>query len=87
MALFCTFVYLMLLQRFANARDERLSHMIRDIAEGKVDQHWNAAMRWVLRERLQRLGAGQHGYSSWHKISCHSLNVVAHPLSDCISDT
>jgi len=35
-------------KRFANARDERLSTMIKDIAEGRVDSHWNAAMRGTL---------------------------------------
>lgn len=35
----------LLLQRFAQGQTQRLSSMLRDIAEGRDSQHWQAAMR------------------------------------------
>ncbi|PNH03570.1 hypothetical protein TSOC_010360 [Tetrabaena socialis] len=35
-------------RRMANAQQVRLSSMLKDVAEGRGDDHWNAAMRGTL---------------------------------------
>lgn len=35
-------------QRMANAQEQRLSSMIKDMVDGKSDQHWAAAMKGTV---------------------------------------
>lgn len=35
-------------QRTAQAQQQRLSYMIKDMVDGQADQHWQAAMRGTL---------------------------------------
>lgn len=36
------------LQRTANAQEQRLSSMIKDMVDGQGDKHWQAAMRGTV---------------------------------------
>ncbi|KAG2448192.1 hypothetical protein HYH02_006777 [Chlamydomonas schloesseri] len=40
-------------RRLATAQQQRLSNMLREIGEGRGDDHWNAAMRGTLKPHPQ----------------------------------